>query len=194
MTEMKNDISREELIKKSVFQFKDSEIYDQYLIPGEWGISSEENIFGYWLLVFKSTDLLITWKSIYEIFRRFVNSNHQLAKLIELEKTVKLDENSIWLNRGFNEAYTTESYAEFLEYGDCQPNEWIIRDLDKLKKALEQPFDFKFKSESKKRIIEGLIQKSFVNPSFEFKWTDEPFSWTLYIPPIDLEDVNNWNL
>jgi len=95
-------------------------------------------------------------------------------------------------NRGFNEAYTTDHYAEFLEDGDCKPNEWIVSHIDQLKDSLNRPFNFQFESNNQRTIINHLIEKALVKPNLDLKWTDEPFPWTLYLAPISENDLNAW--
>ncbi len=184
-------MTREELIKKSVFQSNDNELFAQYLIPSEFCPLEEKDICGCWLLVFNSKEQMKSWAFIYESFKKVVHSNTELREMVDFEEIYRIDERSLCLNRGFNEAYTTSKYAEYLAYGDCTPDEDIVEHLDALKKALDQPYDFHFVSEMHKKVMDGLIKKAFVDPNSELKWTDEPFPWTLYIPPISMEDLKN---
>lgn len=187
-----NFMNIEELIEKSMSRSRDNGMFIQYLIPSEISPLEEKDICGCYLLVFNSKELISSWSLIYESLIKVVNSNQELRKVINFENIYKINELALCLNRGFNEAYTTHHYAEFIAYGDCEPNEWIVQTLNELKKALDQPYDFLFESDNQKKIIEGLIEKAFVEPNSELKWTDEPFPWTLYMPPISLEDLKNW--
>ena len=113
--------------------------------------------------------------------------------MVKLEEIHKLDELTICYKRGFNEAYTTESYAEFLKDGDCKPNEWIIKHLEDLEKALEKPYELKLEKKLHREIIDRIIEKAFIQPNMEMKWTSEPYPWTLYFPPISINDLTEWD-
>lgn len=182
----------DELIKKSIFNINNNGMFTQYLIPSKISPLKEKNICGCWLLDFNSKKLMNSWLSIYETLQNVVNANIELKEVVCFENIYRLNEHALCQNRGFNEAYTTENYAEFLTDGDCKPNEEIEQCFNNLKKALNHSYDFRFESENQKIIIEGLIEKAFIEPNFELKWTEEPFPWTLYIPPISAEDIKNW--
>ena len=188
-----NIMSVKKLIGESILRFPDNGIFIRHLIPSEKSPLDEMDICGCWLLVFKSKKLMTSWSLLYETLIKVVNSNPGLRKVIHFEKIHKINERVLCLNRGFNQAYTTDSYAEFIAYGDRKPNDLVVQHLDELKKVLDQAYDFQFESYIQKNIIEGLIEKAFVEPNLELKWTNEPFPWTLYIPPISLKDINKWN-
>ncbi|NME71245.1 hypothetical protein [Flammeovirga aprica] len=181
-----------EKIIKSAYPFSHNDIWKQYLVPYKFSPLENPEIFGSWLLDFSSKAIMNTWQIIYEEFKKVVYSNSELKKCVDFEEIHQIDEISKCLNRGFNEAYTTSSYDEYLKYGDCKPNEWILNDLQLLEKALGSPFDYHLEQENKQRIIDELIEKSFVKPNLELKWTNEPFPWTLYIPPISMFDIRKW--
>lgn len=167
-------------------------IFTQYLLPSEISPLEEKDICGSWLLEFSSEKLITSWLSIYETLIRVVHSNMESQKVINFETVHKLDTLFLCQNIGFNEAYTTTHYAEFLADGFCPPNEWIIQDLNELNKVVMKPYQFQFLSNNQQQIMLNLIEKNFIDPNDELKWTDEPFPWTLYLPSISLEDINNW--
>lgn len=187
-------MDKEELIEHSVFKLNKNEIYSEYLIPSEHSPLEVKDICGCWLFVFESKKLMTKWIHLHETLIKVVNSNIALKKVVTFEAVHKLDENTLCQNRGFNEAYTTEHYFEFLTDGDCKPNELIIQHLDELKQALDQPYEFKLESESQQKIINELIERAFVKPNLELKWTNEPHPWTLYSPLILRKDLSEWNI
>ncbi|MEN0048795.1 MAG: hypothetical protein AAF806_17160 [Bacteroidota bacterium] len=185
-------MERESLITKSIFPPVRNEVFTQYLISGKNSPLETKSIFGCWLLIFHQEELLTAWELVYNTFKEFVNSNTKLCNTVSFEDIYKLDNLTLCLNRGFNEAYTTSSYAEFLTDGDCKPNDWIIEHIEELKNALNATYNFQINSIRRKNVIDAIIHKSFVEPNSELKWTDEPFPWTLYIPPISLEEIINF--
>lgn len=181
----------EELIEKSVFS-SDSNyngMFTKHLIPEEYSPLSERNICGCWLLVFKSKEIKNTWVEIYNTFKTFLAQNEDMSRVLAFEAIHHLDELTIVQNRGFNEAYTTSSYSEFLEDGSCPPNEWILRDLQNLRQAISNLPEFQGESMNQKEIIEKLIHESFIEPTSELKWT-EP--WTMYLPSISTKNLEKW--
>ncbi|AEA45652.1 hypothetical protein Fluta_3684 [Fluviicola taffensis DSM 16823] len=181
----------EELIEKSVFS-SDSNyngMFTKHLIPEEYSPLSERNICGCWLLVFKSKEIKNTWVEIYNTFKTFLAQNEDMSRVLAFEAIHHLDELTIVQNRGFNEAYTTSSYSEFLEDGSCKPNEWILRDLQNLQKAISELPEFRCDSMNQKEIIKKMIHESFIEPNSELKWT-EP--WTIYLPSISSKDLEKW--
>ncbi|OJJ19833.1 hypothetical protein BKI52_15235 [marine bacterium AO1-C] len=184
----------EELIEKSVFQSDPyyNGVFTQFLIPHKYSPLPEKDICGCWLLIFKTENLMRTWVEIYETFQQFILSHSGMTKVVKFEPFHELDQSSIIFNRGFNEAYTTYSYASFLERGDCRPNEWIIRDISLLNKALGELEKPNLQSQKQEQIISRLIDKSFIEPNTQLKWTDG-VPWTLYLPPISLEEIEQWD-
>ncbi len=182
----------ERLIEHAVFKINGNDIYTQYLIPTEYSPLKEKDICGCWIFVFKTKELAEVWRLIYEAFKKVVSSNTALKEIVKFEEVHRLDEFTFCQNRGFNEAYTTDHYFEFLTDGDCEPNEWIIEHFNKLKHALDESYEFYLELDNQKKIICKLIERAFVKPNLELKWTDEPYPWTLYNLNITREEIDIW--
>ena len=182
-----------ELTQKSVFQSAHlyNGIYTEFLIPVRYSPLQKKDVCGCWLLVFKTKEVMKVWQNIYETFQKFVTENSLLSEVVEFEPFKCLDPSSIIMNRGFNEAYTTDSYAYYLEHGGSRPNECINRDISLLNQALEELQHPKLGSQNREQVISRLITKNFIEGNSQLKWTDK-VPWTLYIPSISYEDIEQW--
>ena len=184
-----------ELIEKSVFQspYLHNGIFTEFLIPMKHSPLQKKDICGCWLLVFKTKEIMQVWKDIYETFQTFIVGNSSIAKIVKFEPFESLDQSSIIMNRGFNAAYTTDSYAHYLEHGDSKPNECIKRDISLLNQAVEELQQPKLKSQNREQVISLLATKTFIKGNPQLKWSDE-VPWTLYIPLISLKDIEQWTI
>lgn len=183
-------MNTDELIKKAIFTYPDNGIYTKYLLPEQAILLPERNICGYHLLVFKSNALKATWVAIFNALKQFVNNDFDLRRLINFEAIHEIDETAVFQSRGFNEAYTTRHYHEFLTDGSCKPSEEILNDLHEMHLALldfNLPCDY---MECQSDVINNLLFECFVKPTFELRWGNH---WTLYLPPVSMDHIKIWN-
>jgi|GEM_PF-3964498 len=179
-----------EITEKAVSQsdptFNYNGMYTKYLITEEYSPLPEKNVFGCWILVFESVAIQRLWLNIYNVLKAFITEHEEMTAVVKFETIHVLDDLAVAQQRGFNQAYTTDSYLEFLQDGDCKPNEYILKDIYDLHNAVLGLQKFHCTSQKNEKIITKLIHESFIKPNGQLKWT-EP--WTLYLPSISIADI-----
>lgn len=179
-----------------VYSFGKNEIWSKYLVPHKVLPDRGCKTFGSYILHFNSEELLNAWKEIHEQVIKKLKSIEGIEEYLTIVTIEDFDEISILQERPFNEGYTTDSYDEYLNYGSCKPNEWIIEGLYNLRiKLLElDTFDENEISENdlKERdsVIGNVIHKSILKPNSNLVWS-EP--WCLYLPAIETVHLQVWN-
>lgn len=180
----------------NVYQTQDNQLWTKYTIPSGM-LSSKENMMGDYLISFKKQDDLITWIKIYEAVIRKLSTISDIDSCLEIIPLKQFDEYSIQQKRPFNEGYTTKSYAEFLEYGSCRPNEWIIESLTELHTRMLDLYTFdeddinEIEFENHEAIILNIIHRTFLKPTFELVWGGDE-QWLMYLPCIEIKHINDW--